>query len=520
MPTTEQQIKDAFTAIKASDKTKKEKTAQYVNDVQAIFDSNPKSSRVAFKTIIENHLYQLSNIGVKSPNKKKSSIQNKKTQLMTEHFPNLLKELSDLSKVSADTHQDEQTPSNSKVESSQNQKQSSDQSQSKPKKDETFTLEELFKAKDGCVFFTCDTGEMLNLFKDWQGTDVEKQYLYQFITENSDLFEKKKILSPELIRQSIHTFIQEKVSGFLACQRNNKKPVFLYTFTDLLETLYKNETNIDLYRLEVLIAICLHDRSLYTALIEHPSFKYFSKHDIVDIYESEISLKKKHEDLTKKIDKSNVLRTFLKSEANLYTRLFCVAILAWVLITSTPIQVGILGVTLLLLLFNTLEQYLLFCRFDRALKRIDREYETSILGLVLNWFLTSMLIGAASFLVSTMAAHALPLEIILMSIIGMIMFIPVINHNFSKNRYIHSFDTDIAPLISDKHTKKINQLQKNLKDSASSSDSNPQNLESMEATLFSNKDIPKQPTLKEPSLFRASNKSDATTGSDSTNSPN
>ena len=425
MPTTEKKIKDALTAIKASDKTKKEKIAQYVDDVQAIFDDNPDSSRVAFITIIENHLYQLSNIGVKSPNKNKSFTQAKKKELMNKHFPNLLQDLSALSKVSADTHQDEQTQSNSNVESSQPQKQSSDQSQSKHKKDETFTLDELFKAKDGWVLRIDNTREMLNLFKDWQGTEEEKQFLYLYITENSDLFKKKKTLSPELIRQSIHTFIQE-----------------------------------------------------------------------------------------------NVLRTFLKSEANLYTRLFCVAILAWVLITSTPIQVGILEVTYFLFLFNMLEQYVLFFRFDRALKRIDRQYETSILELVLNLFLTWMLIGAASFLVSTMAAHALPLEIILMSIIGMIMFIPVINHNFSKNRYIHSFDTDIAPLISDKHTKKINQLQKNLKDSASSSDSTPRNLEAMKATFFSNKDIPKQPTLKEPSLFGASNTPVATTGSGSTNSQN
>ena len=421
LTTTEQQINNAYTAIRASNKTKKAMMAQYVKDVHAIFDKNPGSSRVAFITKIENHLYQLSNIGVKSPNKKKSFIQNKKTQLMTEHFPNLLKELSDLSKVSADTHQDEPTPSNSKVESSQNQKQSSDVSQSQLEKDETFTSDELFKAKDGWVLNIDNTREMLNLFKDWQGTEEEKQFLYQYITENSDLFKKKKTLSPELIKQSIHTFIQE-----------------------------------------------------------------------------------------------NVLRTFLKSEANLYTRLFCVAILAWVLITSTPIQVGILGVTFFLLLFNTLEQYLLVCRFDRALKRIDREYETSILRLVLNWFLTSMLIGAASFLVSTMAAHALPLEIILMSMIGMIMFIPVINHNFSKNRYIHSFDTDIAPLISDKHTKNINQLQKNLKDRTSSSDPTPRNLELMKAELFS----PGTPSVTEPSLFGASNQSVATTGSDNINNLN
>lgn len=455
MPTTEQQIKEIHTTIKATNKSNHEKIAQYVKEVQAIFDSNTDSSQVAFKVLIENHLYNLSIINVKSPNKKKTHVQACKNKLMKEHFPKLLDRLYDL----AHNHQDKNTSSNSYDEVSEHPKQYSDQSKPQLEKDETYILEEFFQSENG--------KKISELFNDGEGTEDDKQKLYKFIIDNISLFEDKHLLNPQKFEEILKPFFKSIIDNneeFDLKFANFVKLSFRTKFIHIAESLYKDQTNIDLYRVELLCVLAYYGFIFPDALDRLPLYtdlKY--KDGIQNILELE---KKNFSGLSIDIDlKYQLLLSTFKTEkmqTNFISQLFSIALLTGTAyVISAPIQISILVVSTFLLIVNLYEQIQLNKRFFSLLREYaqmtinsdDMTFKTSYTQLFFNLFVTSMLLMAPSFLLFSIIANPTFLQFILIGVVGMGLL--NINHSFCLNRYERSLKTHYDPLIENNHKKGI-----------------------------------------------------------------
>ena len=236
--------------------------------------------------------------------------------------------------------------------------------------------------------------------------------------------------------------------------------------------------------------------------------------------------------------------TFFKYNAmrtSNFTRLGSTALLIGIAyFISAPIQMSILAVTTFLLIINLYEQIQLNKFFFSHLRKYagksinydNMPIKTSYNHILFNVFITSVFLMAPSLIVFSMIANPTFLQLILIGVIGNVLL--TMNHRFSLNNYKNIYENHYLPLVTEHHTKDINQTRSEINtlklnyqnryfpdtctnsgnqsptDSASSSDSSPQTPKKTKTGSYST----------EQSLFGASNISVATTASDSTNSPN